>query len=53
MIAGGAVKIGVNWVLVANPEINIVGAPIGTLCCYAVMCVMDFAFICKCLPERP
>ena len=53
MIAGGIVKIAVNWVLVGNPEINIVGAPIGTLCCYAVMCVMNFAFMCRCLPKKP
>ena len=53
MIAGGVVKVAVNWVLVANPEINIVGAPIGTLACYAVMCVMNYVFLCARLPERP
>ena len=31
MIAGGLVKIAVNWFLVADPRINIYGAPIGTL----------------------
>ncbi len=53
MVAGGVVKVAVNWVLVANPEINIVGAPIGTLACYAVMCVMNYVFLCARLPERP
>lgn len=53
MVVGGIVKIAVNWFLVADPEINIVGAPIGTLSCYVVMCVMDFIFICHCLPEKP
>ena len=53
MIVGGLVKIGVNWVLVGNPEINIVGAPIGTLCCYLVMCIMNYAFLCKCMEVRP
>ena len=53
MVAGGVVKVAVNWVLVANPEINIVGAPIGTLACYAVMCVMNYGFLCARLPERP
>ena len=53
MIAGGVVKIAVNWFLVADPEINIVGAPIGTLACYAVMCVMNFVFLCRRLPEKP
>ena len=53
MIVGGIVKIGVNWVLVGNPEINIVGAPIGTLCCYVVMCLMNYGFMCKCMEIRP
>lgn len=53
MIVGGIVKIGVNWFLVADPDINIVGAPIGTLICYVVMCVMNFAFIRHCMPEKP
>ena len=53
MIAGGVVKIAVNWFLVADPGINILGAPIGTLACYAVMCVMNFVFLCRRLPEKP
>lgn len=53
MIVGGLVKIGVNWVLVGNPNINIIGAPIGTLCCYVVMCLLNYAFLCKCMEVRP
>ncbi len=53
MIVGGIVKIAVNWVLVGNPNINIVGAPVGTLCCYVVMCLMNYAFLCKCMEVRP
>lgn len=53
MIAGGIVKIAVNWLLVGNPDINITGAPIGTICCYGVMCVMNFFFLCKCMERRP
>lgn len=53
MIVGGIVKITVNWVLVGNPDINIVGAPIGTLCCYIVMCLMNYAFLCNCMEVRP
>ena len=47
MLAGGAVKLGVNWVLVGNPDINIVGAPVGTICCYAVICVLNCIFLKK------
>lgn len=53
MIVGGLVKIAVNWFLVANPEINIIGAPLGTLTCYIVMCGMNYAFICRSLKNRP
>ena len=53
MIIGGVVKIAVNWFLVADPGINILGAPIGTLSCYAVMCVMDYIFLCRVMSDRP
>ncbi|MGN1002460.1 MAG: polysaccharide biosynthesis C-terminal domain-containing protein [Oscillospiraceae bacterium] len=53
MIVGGFIKVGVNWVLVGDPDINITGAPIGTVCCYAVMCVMNYLFLCRCMEKRP
>lgn len=53
LITGGVVKICVNWVLVAKPEINIYGAPIGTLVSYVVMCVMDFVFMGRLLLRSP
>ena len=31
---GAVIKIIVNYILVGIPSINILGAPIGTLCCY-------------------
>ena len=39
--------------LVGNPEINIIGAPIGTICCYAVMCLLNYIFLCRCMEVRP
>ncbi len=46
MLIGGVVKIGVNLILVGRPEINIVGAPIGTLLCYIVVVALNvFAII--------
>ncbi len=50
---GGVVKITVNNILLANPEINIYGAPMGTLCCYIVMATLDFLFLKQCLGEYP
>ncbi len=34
LVAGGAVKVISNYILVGNPEINISGAPYGTFFCY-------------------
>lgn len=53
MLVGGLVKVGVNWMLVGNPNVNIYGAPIGTLVCYVVMCLMNRHFIRRYLPSRP
>lgn len=45
MIVGGVLKLVTNWFLVGNPDINIVGAPVGTIVCYAAMCVMNGVFL--------
>ena len=37
----GVVKVVVNWFLVGTPSINITGAPIGTLLCYAVIAFLN------------
>ncbi|MBP3538546.1 MAG: polysaccharide biosynthesis protein [Oscillospiraceae bacterium] len=53
MITGGLVKIATNWFLVARPEINIYGAPVGTLVSYIVMAAMNYIFLCRAFDERP
>lgn len=50
---GGVVKIAVNWVLVGMPEINIYGAPIGTLACYGAITVFNVVFIGVKIKDRP
>ena len=50
---GGVVKIGVNWFLVGSPQINIFGAPVGSSCCYGVICVLDYLFLSRALKHRP
>ncbi len=42
MIIGGIVKVIVNYILVGERAFNIVGAPIGTLCCYACITILNF-----------
>ena len=47
MVAGGIVKIIVNYFLVGYPSINIAGAPIGTILCYFVILVLNLISIKK------
>ena len=47
MLAGGIIKIACNLLLVRRPEINILGAAIGTIVCYAFICVLNCIFIVK------
>ena len=44
-LIGGGVKIIANYQLVAIPEINIFGAPIGLLLCYAVTLLLNLIFL--------
>lgn len=53
MIVGGLVKIGMNYVLVGNPDINIQGAPVSTLCCYLVIAGLNLFFVNRTLEEKP
>ncbi len=45
MLVGGCVKIAANLLLVGNPAVNILGAPIGTIACYVVICALNCFFI--------
>ena len=53
VIVGGLVKIAMNYVLVGDPNINIHGAPISTLCCYAVIVALNLCFVWKYSPKKP
>ena len=53
VIAGGVVKVVMNYILVGNPDINIHGAPISTLCCYMVIVGLNLYFVWKYSPEKP
>lgn len=53
LITGGIIKIVINWFLVARRDINIYGAPVGTLCSYCAMAAMDYVFMCHTLSSRP
>ena len=53
MLIGGALKVGVNYVLVSDPDINIKGAPIGTLVCYGLISLMNLAIVSRLLEKKP
>ena len=53
LISGSVLKIVINWFLVARPEINIYGAPVGTLVSYFYMASLNYFFMCRTLDRRP
>lgn len=53
MFIGGIVKVIVNYILVGNPNINIQGAPVGTLCCYLCITVLNLFTMRKVIRKAP
>ncbi|MCI9402835.1 MAG: polysaccharide biosynthesis protein [Oscillospiraceae bacterium] len=53
VVIGGIVKILVNYTLVGNPDIRINGAPVGTLCCFAVVDLLEVFIIRRAIPRPP
>ncbi len=51
--AGGVCKIAVNYVLLGNPDVNIVGAAVGNVACYLVISVLNLVIIRKKAPDCP
>lgn len=53
VVIGGVVKLIVNYILVGNPDIRINGAPVGTLCCFAVIALLEIFIIRRAIPAAP
>ena len=53
LLAGGAMKVAVNYLTVGNPSIGIKGAPVGTLYCYVLITVLNLIAIRRYVPQRP
>lgn len=53
MLVGGLLKIFANYNLVAIPEMNIHGAPIGTMICFGVPAVLNLLIIRRKIPNPP
>lgn len=50
---GGAVQIILDYYLVGNPSVGIIGSPIGTLSCFAVISALNILFMRLRIKERP
>ena len=53
MVVGGLVKVIINFILVGNPRIHIVGVPVGTVVCYMVIAMLDLIAINRVLKNPP
>ena len=53
MVVGGIVRVIVTFILVGNPNINITGAAISTLTCYAIISALDIFCIRRVLRRPP
>ncbi|MDR3310188.1 MAG: polysaccharide biosynthesis protein [Oscillospiraceae bacterium] len=50
---GGAAQITLDYLLVSRQNIGILGSPFGTLTCYAVISLLNFAFLAAKVKTRP
>ena len=53
MLLCGAVKLAVVYILVGNPHIGILGAPIGAALCYLCIGILNLIAARKLIPQRP
>ena len=51
--AGGVCKISVNYILLGNPSVNIVGAAVGNVACYLVISLLNLLLIRRKAPDCP
>ena len=53
MLIGGIVKVIVNYILVAIPSLNIIGAAIGTIVCYVTITALDLIAMRRTVTTHP
>ena len=53
MLSCGIVKLAVVYILVGNPHLGILGAPIGAVLCYIAIAALNLILIRKLVPQRP
>ena len=53
MLIGDGVKVAGNYILVGNPAIGILGAPVGTLACFTVYMILNLFMLHHVVPNPP
>lgn len=53
LLCGGGLKVVANYLLVANPEVGIRGAAVGTLSCYVLITAINLIAIHRLVPQHP
>ena len=53
MLLCGIVKLIAVWFLAGNPNIGILGVPMGTVLCYTSIALMNLLSIRRCVPQKP
>ena len=53
MFIGGGLKLVTIYMLTGNAAINIVGVPIGTVCCYIIITALNLLAMKRCIQEPP
>lgn len=52
-LVGGLIQVVIDYVLVGNPAINIVGSPVGTVSCYLTITLINLIFIVVKVRNKP
>ena len=53
MFVGGFLKLAVIYILTGNPDINILGVPVGTVCCYICITTLNLFAMNRCIQDPP
>ena len=53
MFVGGAVKLGVAWLLTGNPDIAIRGVPVASVACFLTIATLNLFSMNRCIQEPP
>ena len=53
VFVGGLAKLAMVFILTGNPAINIMGAPIGTVCCYLIITILNLITMARVVPHPP